>query len=290
LLTFISVALLVSVFATWVVNTNAVKNVDVYTGAADNWLTRSFLGPVVSALAKHNRNERYKLYVKALDKKLLYAGRPGGALTAHEFMAGIELLSFSVYLLFLVLGFFSGNFLAMAFLLGPIAALLAFWLAGEYLQNLVTDRVKSISRQYPSFLDLGVMATRSGASFLETLEIYVGSNRDMPLGVEFGMALQDIRMGATIEEALRDCIVRVPDEPVRSSLDAIIQGQNIGTPVADLLEDQAEGIRFHRSQAAERSSEELKVKIMGPIVLMMRAVFLLILGPAVLEVMQSGIV
>jgi hypothetical protein len=48
-------------------------------------------------------------------------------------------------------------------------------------------------------------------------------------------------------------------------------------------------MRFKRSQLAERAAEELKVRVQGPTVVLVMAVFLLILGPAFVSVFESGV-
>lgn len=273
----------------YVVNSRLASDITSSTGESNNVLTRSVLAPIIHYLANINSRQWCAEHREQLEKRLLYAGRPAGAMTAAEFMAGGQILALLVLVVFLALGVITGNVFGLGVIAGTVAAFVSYWFLTEYIQNLVTSRKALISRQFPSFLDLAVMSTKAGASFMETLEIYVQSNPDTALAVELSIVVRDISMGATLEESLTEFKQRIPLEPVRNATDAIVQGQNIGTPIASVLEDQADAIRFHRSQAAERAAEELKVKIMGPIVFMMIAVFLLILGPAVLEVMKSGV-
>lgn len=288
-ITFVAIFLFVYGLLSYIVDSRIVADISASKGESNNVLTQSVLAPVVHYLANLNSRQWCADHRDALEQRLLYAGRPAGAMTAAEFMAGGQLLALLIFLIFLVLGLMTGNIIGLGFASGAIAGAVAYWFLTEYIQNLVTARKSLISRQFPSFLDLAVMSAKAGASFLETLEIYVRSNPATALAEELSLVIQDISMGATLEESLGEFKARVPVEPIRNATDAIIQGQSVGTPIANVLEDQADAIRFHRSQAAERAAEELKVKIMGPIVLMMIAVFILIMGPAVLEVMKSGI-
>lgn len=257
--------------------------------SATNVLLDSPIGFMVSFLAGFNQRGWCSNHRSGIEKKLIYAGRPGGAITASQYMAAAELVGISLFLVMLVIGAINGSILVLGVFVGLITAIIGYWFTIEYLSNLVTDRRLFISRQFPNFLDLAVMTTQAGASFLETLEIYVTNNRNNALATELGLVLSDIQMGSTTEESLRGFQNRVPIESLRNAVDAIIQGQNMGTPIADVLSEQGDIIRFHRSQAAERAAEELKVKIMGPIILMMISIFLLILGPAVIEIMQSEV-
>ena len=245
---------------------------------------------LVNFLTAINEGAWCEQYRADMNVKLLHAGRPGGVVSAARFITFAQLLALLVWLIFIVLGVFNNRIVALGIATGGLLAGASFWLLTEYLQNLISERSKSISRSFPGFLDLAVMSTQAGASFLESLSIFTDNNRTTPLGIELGLVRQEIAMGATMGEALASFKGRISVVPVQSCIDSIVQGQKLGTPIAETLFDQADTMRFHRSQAAERAAEELKVKIMGPIVLMMIAVFLLILAPAVLEVLQSGVV
>ena len=288
LLVFVAIFMVAYGLISSIANSTLVANISASKGESNNVLTRSIAAPIIHYLADINSREWCAAHRASMELRLLHAGRPAGAMTAAEFMAGCQLLSLLVFCLFILLGLFSNNLISVGLFFGLIASAIAYWFATEYIQNLVSARKLQISRQFPNFLDLAVMSTKAGAGFVETIDIYANSNRSNALGVEFSLVGQDMTMGATLEESLQEFKNRVPIEFIKNTIDAIIQGQTIGTPIADVLEDQADMIRFHRSQAAERASEELKIKIMGPIVLMMIAIFLLILGPAVIEVLKSG--
>lgn len=288
-LVFVATFLFVYVIIRSIINSALVENISASKGESNNFLTRSIAAPIVHYLADINSREWCTAHREALDLRLLHAGRPAGAMTAAECMAGCQLLSIAVFALFIVLGFLFGKLVSIGFFVGLIASAIAYWFMTEHIQNLASARKVEISRQFPNFLDLAVMAAKAGAGFVETIDIYANNNKSNALGVELSLVGKDLKMGSTLQEALQEFKARVPIEFIRNTIDAIIQGQSIGTPIADVLEDQADTIRFHRSQAAERASEELKIKIMGPIILMMIAIFLLIMGPAAIEIMKSGV-
>lgn len=289
LLVFVAILMLVYGIMSSLANSTLVSNISSSQGESNNFLTRSFAAPLVHYLADINSREWCTNHREAMENRLLHAGRPAGAMSAVEFIAGCQILSILVFCLFIVLGILSNRVISVGLFAGLAASAIAYWFATEYIQNLASARKLQIARQFPSFLDLAVMAVKAGASFVETINIYADSNRSNALGVEFNLVGQDMKMGSTLQESLQEFKNRVPVEFVRNTIDAIIQGQAVGTPISDLLEEQADMIRFHRSQAAERAAEELKIKIVGPIIFMMIAIFLLILGPAVVEVIQSGI-
>lgn len=259
------------------------------TPAPEPLLGYPLLDEWVRALAARHRRAAPSEWSIKLEQRLVYAGHPLGLRNSADFIGLAELIGIVTFI---------GMLLVMLLLLGlslwsiAIAAILAglaLWLTYAWLDGRISERRVRIARQYPYFLDLAVMTMESGASFLETLEIYIRDNPKGPLTDEFRSVLSSVQLGRTWGEALRELRGRLASDEVRQSVNALIQGQRMGTPLGLVLRQQADGIRFRRTQQAERMAEELKVKINGPVVLMMLAVFILILGPAVINVINSGI-
>lgn len=222
-----------------------------------------------------------------LDRQILLAGNPLGLSRAGEFLVLVEVSMLSGVLLILLLTLPLGLLSAPALLVSLGVGLFSGWVVVVWLYDRAAQRRKQISRQYPYFLDLAVMTMEAGASLLETIEIYCRDNREQILSEELQGVLRSLRLGKTQREALTDMRERISSEDVRTSISALIQGQRMGTPLGELLREQAENLRFRRGQMAERAAEELKVRITGPVVLMMAAVLVLIIGPAVIEVSRS---
>ena len=95
------------------------------------------------------------------------------------------------------------------------------------------------------------------------------------------------KMGSVFQEAIGGMVERVSAEEVQNSLRALLQGERMGTPIGQLFRDQADAIRFKRSQLAERAAEEMKVKLQGPTMMLMMSVLQLILGPAIINIFSS---
>lgn len=292
MLAAISVLVILAVAAAWLAVAQplvaATQRGRVVAGTP-NALSRSPFGAWIGLLADLHLHPSLAQRCAAIECKLVEAGRPGGAISGAEFLAAAELAGAAMALAFmLLLALLSalslfGALFACALGLAT-SALVVSWLHSE-----AADRCRAIGRALPFFLDLGLMAIGAGASFRETMETYRASRPEDPLAQEFALVLKDLRMGRTLAEALLAMRERIPVESFQTTFDAIVQGSAMGTAIGDVLAEQADVMRFKRSQAAERAAEELKVKLQAPVVLMMLAVFLLILGPAVLRVLESGI-
>jgi tight adherence protein C len=77
---------------------------------------------------------------------------------------------------------------------------------------------------------------------------------------------------------------------VKSFAAAIIQADQLGTPIANVLRIQSEQMRVLRSQRAREQANTTPVKIIFPLVLFIfPAMFVIILGPAMIRVFAGGI-
>lgn len=257
---------------------------------ASNALTDSPVGFLIRPVSVLNRRESLEPYRARIEAKLVEAGQPGGAVSGYDFLASAQLAGVGVFLVIFVM------FSLAAGGVGPFTTIFSLalgagvtWLGHAWLDGEVAARRKAIARQLPFFLDLAVMCMEAGASFQETVEIYERDNPDDALAEELRITMNEVRMGKTLIEALEALVARIQVDTLHNVMNALIQASQMGTALGQTLREQADTMRFKRSQDAERMGEELKVKIQGPVILMMIAVFLLILGPAFLETLGSGI-
>ena len=106
---------------------------------------------------------------------------------------------------------------------------------------------------------------------------------DQPVGVEFGRVLAEIRMGKSRTMALEAMRERLSDDEVTAIVGSIIQGENLGTPLATVFRTQADVLRIKRTQRAETIAGEAGVKMLLPGILIMASTVVIILGPFLLS-------
>jgi len=162
------------------------------------------------------------------------------------------------------------------------------WMLLARIGNWITDRRRQLNRQFPYFLDLAVMSMDSGTGMLEVIDAYTPSAPGTALAQELSAMNADIRMGSTIDGALVALEARIPSDDIVQVSRSIRQGLRMGTPLAQIFREQAESMRFKRSQAAERAAEELKVKLQGPAMMLVVSVLILVLGPAIVGMITGG--
>lgn len=242
-------------------------------------LGRRFFGSI-------NRRGSMRGYVSDLDTKLRLAG--DRSLTGERFLEqaqGIGLLAAAGALLLFSAAFGPGIGVSVASIVLGAATT---WLMLALIDNRIAERRRQLGRQFPYFLDIAVMTMDSGTGMLEVIDTYTRSAPQAAMAQELAAVTTDIRMGTTVDAALSAMESRIPAADVIGVSRAIRQGMRMGTPLAQVFREQADTMRFKRSQTAERSAEELKVKLQGPTMMLVVAVLVLVLGPALVGMAQGG--
>jgi len=152
--------------------------------------------------------------------------------------------------------------------------------------ELVTHRLVALKRRLPYAIDLMALMLEAGSTFLDALKTVVIDNRSNPLGEEFGTVLQEIDLGRTRSEALLRLRDRLPDEDVEEIIFAIVKGEELGTPLSQILRSQADQLQLKRSQWAEKAAAEAQVRIVFPGMAIMVACLLIIVAPFLLKLLH----
>ena len=95
-------------------------------------------------------------------------------------------------------------------------------------------------------------------------------------------------MGQSRKEAYLALADRTTVVELRRFLRAVIQADEYGIAVADVLRTQASEMRLKRRQRAEEKAMKIPVKVIFPLMLcILPALFIVLLGPAVLDMMKA---
>jgi tight adherence protein C len=107
---------------------------------------------------------------------------------------------------------------------------------------------------------------------------------DGPLTEEFGLTLNEIRIGESRQDALKKLAERADTPEISGFTRAIIQADQLGISLGRILRVQATDTRQRRQAAAEEKAMKAPIKMLFPTVLFIfPAMFLVILGPAFLN-------
>jgi tight adherence protein C len=221
-----------------------------------------------------------------MDSKLLQAGSPMG-MTAVEFRIAQLVILIVIPLLF------AGYGLLLNFSLGGIVLCLLFGLAfamylpGYYLKVKTRSRGRRAIKELPDFLDLLTVSIEAGLGFDSALSKVV-SKKDGVLSQEFQRCLEEMRLGKSRREALSGIRERVVSEDVKTLIASIIQAEQLGIGMVQILSVQSEEVRARRKQRAEEQAMKAPIKMLFPLVLFIfPCIFIILLGPAVIGFLET---
>jgi tight adherence protein C len=95
-------------------------------------------------------------------------------------------------------------------------------------------------------------------------------------------------MGKLRREAMTEMADRLGVQELSGFVNAVIQAEQLGVSIAQVLGVQADQMRTRRRQRVEQTAHEAPIKMIFPLVLFIFPAFMLvILGPAVLRIAGS---
>lgn len=154
----------------------------------------------------------------------------------------------------------------------------------------IERRFKQVNRGLPFAIDLVALTMSAGLDFPGALRQVTEKTSDKAdaLYEEMQRILQELELGRTRKQALLAFADRCPTEAVRDFTSAVVQAEEKGNPLADVLQIQATMLRMRRSVAAEESAARAGVLMMGPLLLIFGTIMLIILGPFAVNIMSGN--
>jgi tight adherence protein C len=174
------------------------------------------------------------------------------------------------------------------YLAGPLFGLLVgYLLPDSMLSRRIRARQKEILLALPSALDLLTISVEAGLGFDSALGRVCEKYKNA-LSAEFNQVLNEIRLGRPRLEAMDDMGSRNKVEELNSFIQAVIQSEQLGVGIANVLRIQSEEIRRRRRQRAEETGQKAPLKMLFPMVCcIFPTLFVVLLGPAAVNLMTE---
>jgi tight adherence protein C len=245
------------------------------------------LEPAVDELAEWHAR-RWTALRDWVGRKLVASGQ--SAWTPPVFLATKQLESqfFGVGVGLVAMGMLSID-PVISCLMGLVGALGYQGMMLRGLDRRAKRRLRSIRSRLPFAVDLLALIMEAGATFSEALAVVVREMEGHPLADEFGQVLRNIKLGVTRAGALKHLAESLGLSELTELVSTIIQGEEGGTPLSEVLKIQAHQMRLKRSQWLEQASGKANVHIVYPGMISMLACLLIILAPFVLPLAYAGI-
>jgi tight adherence protein C len=170
---------------------------------------------------------------------------------------------------------------------GGIGLAAGFFLPDLLLYNAGEKRQANIQKQLPDALDLLVISVEAGLGF-DAAMARVTEKYHNALALEFTRVLNEVRLGRPRMEALDDMGRRNKVDELNTFVQAIIQSEQLGVGIANVLRIQSEEMRRRRRQRAEEQGQKAPLKMLFPMVgCIFPTLFIVLLGPAVIKVFDQ---
>lgn len=173
---------------------------------------------------------------------------------------------------------------------GLVLLAAGYYLPDAYLKSRVQARQREIFENFPDALDLIRVCVSAGLgldSAISRVGQLIGVQSKV-LGQDFRMLSLELRAGVPKSRALRNLATRTGLEEVNALVAMLIQADKFGTSVAESLKVHSEALRTKRKRKAQETAAKVPVKLTIPMMIcILPALFVVILGPAILDVMSA---
>jgi tight adherence protein C len=269
------------------------KSLDNITGGRtdlDDALKESFglriLGPLIHLLGKRLYGVAPAALRQMLEEKIMMAGGFGN-LSVNEFLLLNVFLALALPAIVASLLFLTSAPAQRIIGLSVFACVLGMAVPLLLLNQKIGKRKKSMQRDLPDVLDLLTVSVEAGLGFDGALA-KLSEKMKGALVEEFSRVLQEIRIGVTRRDALASMGARceVPDLSLFTT--SLLQADQLGVSIGNVLRVQSESMREKRRQRAEEKAMKAPIKMMLPLVLFIfPCIFIVLLGPAIIQVITT---
>ncbi|HKV82935.1 MAG TPA: type II secretion system F family protein [Ktedonobacterales bacterium] len=236
--------------------------------------------PVASQLSKIIVRLTPAGVMEGTQKKLMYAGL-SNQMQVSDFMGVRGLAVLISAALAVTIGVKTGASTVALLLILLIVGGLAYMLPDLWVRGKITQRKDQVQRALPDAIDLLTISVEAGLGFDLALARVVQKS-DNALTREFGRVIQEMRIGIARRDALRAMVERTGVDDLSAFISAIIQAEQLGASIANVLRIQSVEMRVRRRQHAETLAHQAPIKMLFPMAfLIFPPIFIVVLGPAI---------
>jgi tight adherence protein C len=243
------------------------------------------LAPAFRALVRGFGSLLPKSLLQGVERKLVLAGEP---MTLNGFLTMLLMATVASA----ALGFVILLAMGSVFGLTQIGIVAGLGLVGFYMPfHIVTSRMRqrqhAIIKSLPDAFDLITTCVEAGLG-LDAALARVSEKVEGPFAQELSRSLRDIALGKSRRDALKELGERTGVPDLIQFTNAVIQAESMGSSIGQVLRVQSDQLRVRRRQRAEEQAYKAPVKMLFPLVLcIFPTLFIVILGPAMITIMQE---
>ncbi|MCX5784373.1 MAG: type II secretion system F family protein [Elusimicrobia bacterium] len=159
-----------------------------------------------------------------------------------------------------------------------------------YYSRKIRARQEDIIRNFPTFVDLSALMIESGLDYMTAFTRIVNiAPVKTGLELEIERTINEVQLGYSRRDALRRLSLRTGLQEVRSFVGLIVQSDELGTSLVDLLRNYSTDMRFRRLNRAEKLAAQASTKMLIPLfIFIFPTVFILMLAPMISDLITGG--
>ncbi len=168
---------------------------------------------------------------------------------------------------------------------------LCFYVPDVLIKSKIQKRQAEILGNFSTTVDLAALIIESGLDYLTAFERIIKIAKEKTiLEEELEKTINEIKLGYSRREALEHFAARTGVQEVRSLVGLIIQSDELGTSLVDLLRNFSSDLRSRRLSRAEKLAAQASTKMLFPLfVFIFPTIFILILAPMIMGLINGGI-
>lgn len=172
-----------------------------------------------------------------------------------------------------------------------LLAVIGFYIPDMELKSKIQKRQQDMLGNFATTVDLMALIIESGLDYMTAFEriIKIAKTKTL-LEVEIEKTLNETKLGYSRREALERLAQRTGVQDIRSFVGLIVQSDELGTSLVELLRNFSIDLRFRRLNKAEKLAAQASTKMLIPMfIFIFPVVFVLMLAPMLGDLLSGGL-
>jgi len=252
----------------------------------DTPFSQRILSPLTGSVAERLTRFTPKSIRRMAEEKLAAAGGWAG-MGPNEILLVMVFLGIGLPLITVVFSVSADAAANKVVAFALYAMVVGIYLPFFLLNRKIKARRHSMVRDLPDVLDLLTVSVEAGLGFDGALH-KLSEKMKGALVEEFTRLLNEMRVGVPRKNALLALSTRCNTEDVSVFVTSLIQADQLGVGIGNVLRVQSTAMREKRRQRAQEAAMKAPVKMLLPLVLFIfPSIFVILLGPAMIQLISS---
>ncbi|MGN1000994.1 MAG: type II secretion system F family protein [Bacilli bacterium] len=231
-------------------------------------------------MKKKKLNMAHKIYSEETVNKYQKKINLLGYKDSYDAVIFLNIRLISSILLFFVLLYF----LEFGYIIAPIVTFLYFWFLPKiFIDKKVEKRAEKLDNEAMYFFEVLTLSLETGRNLKTALEL-TANNIDSELSGEFKKALEEVKYGKGLNEALESLKLRIPSDTINNIILNISQSNIFGNSIIETMYNQIDYIRDRQIMRTKAKINKIPLKVsVISVIFFIPLLLLLILSPVIID-------